>query len=159
MIIYSIDSITNASAAFNASYKLYNDYLIPIIEAIINIITSIIFIYYIGLFGVIIGTIISLIISFIWKPIYLHKKGFKVSIYPYIKFTLYIILLGIISSILSIESYKVINTYIPNISFYHFSLKAVITAICVTSIFFIVYFILSNTFRNFLNRIKTLYGY
>lgn len=157
MTVYIIDSLTNASAAFNASYKLYNDYIVPLIEATVNIVISIIAISYYGLFGVILGTIVSLLISFVWKPFYLHKRGFKVSLSPYIGFTIYTVILGLLAAIPSFLLYNILENYMSVHSFYDFFLKAIITVTYVSFIFFIVFLLFSSIFRNFLKRIKILY--
>lgn len=157
MTVYIIDSLTNASAAFNASYKLYNDYIVPIIEAVVNVVVSIVAISYYGLLGVILGTIVSLLISFIWKPFYLHKRGFKISLSPYIGFTIYTVILGLVAAIPSFLLYNILEDYMSVHSFYGFFLKAIVTVMYISCIFFIVFLSFSPIFRNFLKRIKILY--
>ena len=72
--------------AFLNGYGLFKDIWAPIVEAILNLGISILGGYLWGLPGIISGTTISLlIIVFFWKPYFLFKDGFKLSIYHYIK--------------------------------------------------------------------------
>lgn len=72
-----IGSLTNATAAFVVAHKLFGFIRVPVMEAIINIILSVIGVYYFGLLGVILGTLGSTLLSTIWKPIYLHYWGLR----------------------------------------------------------------------------------
>ncbi|WP_407084741.1 hypothetical protein [Pluralibacter gergoviae] len=55
-----------------------SDVGLPLLEALINILLSIILVHYIGIDGVIIGTLVSnIIVVLILKPIYLYKKALK----------------------------------------------------------------------------------
>jgi len=71
----------------------YQDRFKSLIEAIINLVTSIILVNLIGLPGVIIGTIISTLTTSLWiEPYVLHKHYFKKSMSGYwIKYLIYTI--------------------------------------------------------------------
>lgn len=73
-----VDSFINA-------YGLFFDIWAPAAEAIINVGLSILFGYFWGLTGILGGVLVSqLLIIFIWKPILLHRYGFKQSIAGYV---------------------------------------------------------------------------
>lgn len=63
----------------------YNKYM-PLYESLINLITSIIFVKYFGVAGVMLGTIISSLTTCVWiEPHVLYKYGFKKSAKGYVK--------------------------------------------------------------------------
>lgn len=69
-----------------SSLGLFQDIWAPITELIINIGLSVLLGYYCGLNGILIGIITSLIvIVLVWKPIFLYKKGFKISYLQYVR--------------------------------------------------------------------------
>ncbi len=85
---------------FKYKYAFYNDIHLPIIEVIINLTISIILVQYLGIAGVIIGTIVSNVIVVVFlKTFLVFKRCFKVGIYVYIlelvKNTFFLILSGI----------------------------------------------------------------
>lgn len=82
---------------FKDGSGFYDDIQLPILEALINFVCSIILIHYIGLDGVIIGTIMSnILIICIAKPILVFKRCFNQSIKVYIKiYGSYIVLIVI----------------------------------------------------------------
>lgn len=63
----------------------YNRYM-PIYESIINLVASVILVNYYGVAGVLLGTIISSILTCVWiEPHVLYKYGFGTSIRPFFK--------------------------------------------------------------------------
>lgn len=55
-----------------------SDIELPLLEAIINIIVSLVLVHYLGLNGIVIGTIVSnIIVVMILKPVYLYKNALK----------------------------------------------------------------------------------
>lgn len=103
-----IESFKNGSGFFD-------DIHLPIAEAIINFIFSIVLVYYIGLNGVILGTVVSNItIICIAKPLLVFKKCFDKGTKDYLKiYGLYLI-------------FSVIAFYICNILFKLFFEKALV---------------------------------
>lgn len=64
----------------------FDDIWSPIAEAILNLGLSILFGYFWGLNGILLGVFTSLfIIIFLWKPIFLFHWGFKISYWNYVK--------------------------------------------------------------------------
>lgn len=81
---------------------LYEDRFIPIIESLVNIVVSIIFIHFFGLAGVFIGTITSSILLYVYTyPKFVYKKVLHHSIPEYYKNLLWLISIAMISMILS----------------------------------------------------------
>tara|TARA_R110002096_G_scaffold262999_1_gene456455 strand:+ start:1120 stop:2649 length:1530 start_codon:yes stop_codon:yes gene_type:complete len=63
---------------FKDAYGLFQDVWAPVIQSIINLVTSIILLQYFGLAGILMGTLSAfLIIIMIWRPFYLFKFGFE----------------------------------------------------------------------------------
>lgn len=74
----------------------YNRYM-PIYESLINFIASLVLVNYMGVSGVILGTIISSVLTFVWiEPYVLYKYGFEKSACCYYrKYALYYIMFSI----------------------------------------------------------------
>ncbi len=70
--------IKNPIDKFKEAYGIFGDVYAPIIEAIINLVFSIVLAMKFGLIGIVIGTIVSnTCITFIWKPYVIFKQVFK----------------------------------------------------------------------------------
>ena len=90
----------------NAAGICYEDRFVPIIESIVNIITSIILVKIIGLAGVFIGTIISTMILHLWSfPKYTYSVIFKRKkrqyVYEFLKYTITMIIIWIETALLN----------------------------------------------------------
>ena len=73
----SVDLFINA-------YGLYDDVWAAYAEGITNLVITLIFGYFYGLIGILLGKIVSMLfLVVIWKPYYLYKCGFKESISTY----------------------------------------------------------------------------
>lgn len=96
---------------FKEAFGIFWDKQAPFVEAIINLVISVILVRKIGILGVVIGTIISnIIIIVIWKPYIVFKYGFKEKFVEYIKINLPILVLSVLSICVS-------NTIIDFIKF------------------------------------------
>lgn len=74
----------------------HEDRFVPLLEAFVNIISSIVFLNYFGLAGVFMGTVLSNLVLYLYSyPKYVYKKLFNRSYIDYIKETLGYILLFI----------------------------------------------------------------
>ncbi len=83
----------------------------PIFESIINLIVSIILVKYLGILGVLLGTLTSLITTCLWvEPRVLFKYGFKMGVanyfYKYVKYLLVNITIGILTMRLVMITYS-----------------------------------------------------
>lgn len=89
---------TNISIFREVTGTFYNDRYKPIIESVVNFVVSIVLVHYIGLSGIIIGTVASSLLVALPIEIYVVFKhyfqtGFKKYFYYLIKYTLLIIAL------------------------------------------------------------------
>lgn len=89
--------------SFKNAYQLFADVWAPIIEACLHLGGSIIFGYYWGLNGILLGGLLSqIVIVLIWKPYYTFRKGIKTSPLQY--YLQYILHIGILASIAFIST-------------------------------------------------------
>ena len=144
MVIYFYFKIMKSSilAFKNAAGIFYEDRYIPIIESVINIFASIIFAHYFGLKGILMGTIVSTLVLYVYSyPKFVYEKLFdKSKVSYYIEHFKYFI----VTCIFTIVSYLLNNIIIFD-NFYINALKTII----ITLIIFItiVYFIFHKTIQ------------
>ncbi len=142
----------NIYSFFKDGSGFFDDIQLPISEAVINFILSIVLVQYIGLNGVIIGTIASnILIICIAKPILVFKRCFDKNIKDYIKiYGIYLVLI-----ILSLLSCNFILNFIPlkNINTWF---DWIINGVIVGSITFIIVFIIFLSNRDFRNNLLLL---
>lgn len=89
----------------DAAGLYYADRYKPVFEVIINLVSSILLVRYMGMTGIFVGTIISTITTCFWvEPWILFKNCFdeKVSVYfwNWIKYTIYTLLAGIVTKLI-----------------------------------------------------------
>ncbi|WP_162146928.1 lipopolysaccharide biosynthesis protein [Acholeplasma granularum] len=102
IIIYFVNGMRKTTLSFRDALGLFwQDRYKPIIESIINLLASLLLVYYIGIDGIFLGTLISLLTTCFWiEPLVLYKY-FNVSIINYFKvYFKYVIFLVINASIL-----------------------------------------------------------
>lgn len=144
----TVDNYINA-------YGLFKDVWAPIAEAILNIGLSILFGFYIGLEGVILGVLVSqVLIILIWKPFFLFREGLQIPPSVYFRKITYryflVILIFIISSfILKPFELDKINTV------HNWLIWAIILFVIFT-IVMIATFSIFKGMRSFIWRIKNL---
>ena len=81
-----LNTMRNVVDSFIQAYGLFNDIWAPLVEAILNIGVSIALGAHFGLTGILLGVVISLlVIVFLWKPLFLFRKGIQYNIGFYIK--------------------------------------------------------------------------
>lgn len=101
-----------ATVTFNFGYGLFWDKWAAIIEAIVNLVISLILVKDLGIAGVLIGTFMSnILIVVCWKPYMLFKYGFNKKIGVYIKKLLKVTTITIVSVAISSTIVKFI--YMP----------------------------------------------
>ena len=131
--------------SFKSGAGFFDDTRAPILESIINLVTSIILGLKLGLDGVIIGTVISNItIILIYKPILVFKRCFDRNIKDYIKIygnylILIIISLFICNFILKFIPLKIVNSWFDWI----------INGVIVGSITFVIMFVIFLSNKDF----------
>ena len=86
IFIFFILQVRQPIDSFKQAYGLYDDIWSPVIQSVINLIFSILFVIKYGVLGVFLGTLISqFIIVMLWRPYYVFKYGFKISHWIYWK--------------------------------------------------------------------------
>lgn len=118
---YFVQYMRKATLMFrDATGTFYNDRFLPLIEGVINIILSIVLLKWLGLFGVILATIITNItINYIFEPMILYKNAFdknslKFIIKNYVYFVLFSIILLVFDKINIVNQNYTIGNLILN---------------------------------------------
>lgn len=155
VINFYLNGMRKTTLAFRDAMGLYwQGKTKPIIEAIINLIASILLAKKFGILGVILGTIISnLFINMWWEPLVLFKYGFKAKVRDfYFKMFFYSFLTLILGYIVYIISENIIVGYtIVNLIF-----KLLFSNILVI-IVLIIFFGKKSEFNYYLELIKKIY--
>lgn len=97
LIIIAFINLTRTNSIFLSAYGLFHDIWAPLTEAVLNLGLSILFGYYYGLPGILLGVVISLLlVVYGWKPYFLYRCGFKESIWEYVlHYIKYLLLIGV----------------------------------------------------------------
>lgn len=84
-----INIVRNMIGVFKNNYGFFDDIHLPIIESVINLVSSLILVKYLGLNGVILGTLLSnIIVVMFLSPILVFKKCFEKSTKDYLYYIL-----------------------------------------------------------------------
>ncbi len=96
LVIFLINGMRRITMAYRDSLGLYwYDRYKPIFESIINLVISIILAKTIGIAGVFIGTLVSLILTSFWvEPYVLYKYGFNIKLREYFKKYAFYVVIG-----------------------------------------------------------------
>ncbi|MGL5634252.1 MAG: lipopolysaccharide biosynthesis protein [Sarcina sp.] len=140
----------NTVDRFRGAYGIFWDVYAPLIEAVINLVLSVILIIKIGVIGVLIGTFVSnVVIVLLWKPYTVYKEGFKISVGKYfVKFAL-----NIITAVVAVIIANFIRTYILTLigtglnPWLEFIINGMITGIVISIVAAGIYLI-QKDFRN-----------
>lgn len=146
-INYYIDLVRWILEAYKTGSGFFDDIQSPILEAIINLVFSIILGIKYGLDGIIMGTIISnVLVIMIYKPILVFKRCFDKGVKKYIKiYGNYLILLIISLILLNIATKPFIRTDIN--TWIDWIIYATTISVITGVVLFIV-FLLNKEFRN-----------
>ena len=152
VINFFIVSSRSAYGAFKeAAGIFYEDRFIPIIESLLNIVLSIIFVKKFGLMGVFMGTVASGLVLWCYSyPKYVYKNLFGRSYYDYIKETIYylivfVLIAGFSYSLAILISFE--NIYLQFIS-------NVLIALIVPNVIMLLLFSKDENFKYFINMLK-----
>lgn len=140
---------------FKEGSGFFDDVHLPVAEVTINLVCSLTLVYYIGLNGVILGTITSnIIVILIARPALVFKRCFDKNIGDYIKiYGNYLIL--VITSLLASNFIINLIKFNENISWINWFIQAVIVGSITTIITFTV-FLSNKDFRSILLETKKL---
>lgn len=149
-----IQSFRGITDIFKDGSGFFDDIHLPIAEAVINFVVSIILVHYIGLNGIIIGTICSNVsIICIAKPILVFERCFDKKLKDYIKVYSGYLFKVILSLILVILITKFIKINIVS-SWINWILNGMIMLV-ISTISVVVVFLGDKDFRKILNDINT----
>ena len=132
----------------NASGEFYRDRFAPLFEGAINLVISLILVRYIGLAGVLIGTVVSNFAVIFWtQPYVVYKYVFKKPLHEYFARYFKYILVGIIPLILTMA----LTYYLKaDVTFLSFIINCFIN-ILVINIFYLIVFWRTEEFQFFKN--------
>ena len=155
-ILFFINISRNTVDLFLGTQGMCKDIWAAILETCLNLGGSIVLGYFFGLNGIISGVIFSLaIIVLIWKPIFLFREGFKVSVFKYVKLYISHVVIA-----LFVSSVVVWMCGLIEISPYDGWKSLILYAICVMGLFFAIYsvilYITMPGIRDFVKRIKSI---
>ncbi len=150
---FIVSSRSTYGAFKEAAGIFYEDRFVPIIESLLNIVLSIIFVKKFGLMGVFMGTIGSGLVLWCYSyPKYVYNKLFGGKIYDYMKETIYyfiifILIAGFTYSLAILISFD--NVYLQFIS-------NVLIALIVPNVIMLLLFSKDENFKYFINMLKGL---
>ncbi len=149
---FYITGMQSVTTSFRNAYGLFwKAKYRPLVMIAINLIVSIILVHFMGIAGVVLGTIISRLVTVAWiDPYIVYHYGFQQSAKHY--FTKYIYFLLILIGT-TFFTYWVVN-WIPNKNLIWFFLKAVLCFLIVNVLFYFL-FRKSEDFKYFYEKIKS----
>ncbi len=152
MINLFVQSFRGITDIFKDGSGFFDDIQLPISEAVVNFILSVVLVQYIGLNGVIIGTIASnILIICIARPIMVFKRCFNRNIKDYIKiYGNYLILI-----IVSLLSCNFILKFIP-LKVVNLWFDWIVNGITVGSITFVTVFVIFLSNKDFRSNLLLL---
>ena len=148
---FIVSSRSTYGAFKEAAGIFYEDRFVPIIESLLNIVLSIIFVKKFGLMGVFMGTVASGLVLWCYSyPKYVYKNLFGRSYYDYIKETIYylivfVLIAGFSYSLAILISFE--NVYLQFIS-------NVLIALIVPNVIMLLLFSKDENFKYFINMLK-----
>lgn len=148
---FIVSSRSTYGAFKEAAGIFYEDRFVPIIESLLNIVFSVIFVKKFGLMGVFMGTVASGLVLWCYSyPKYVYKNLFGRSYYDYIKETIYylivfVLIAGFSYSLAILISFE--NVYLQFIS-------NVLLALIVPNVIMLLLFSKDENFKYFINMLK-----
>ena len=88
---------SNSCQAFLAGYRLFGFVSVPIMEAVANVVVTIIAIHFWGLNGAAWGGVATGLICSVWKPVYLFRYGFCQNMKEYLFYALKLFFVTIVT--------------------------------------------------------------
>lgn len=108
LIMLSVNFYIQGMRKTNVSFKdaagiFYEDRFVPIIESVVNIIASIVLVKYFGLSGIIMGTVLSSLVLYIYSfPKFMYKKIFNKSYFEFYKIHIYYLVITMFIALITI---------------------------------------------------------
>lgn len=156
LISFVLSIIRGVTDDFLYAYGLFGDVWAPFVEAIILIVVAIIGGRLWGLEGTLLGSIVSsVIIIYVWKPYYLFKKGFKLSVwlywYEFLKYLLVVSISFYLSNLL-LDAFPLHFSIYTN--WLDLFIYAIILIILLTLVLGTFLLVTTNSMKNLLCRLK-----
>lgn len=132
-----VEGLRKLLSTYRTNYGLFvQAKYLPLVGMILNIVISVILVQYIGIFGVLLGTLLSNLLTFIWfDPYVLYKKIFKEKVWKfYLTNILYVGVFAIIALIC-----KLIFNFINLSGILGFVVKGVILVVISLIVVFIIF--------------------
>lgn len=130
----------------------HEDRFAPLVQAIINLVFSIVLVKNFGIFGVFLGTLISaLAVPFWTTPYFVYKKVFNKTLIEYYKSYSYYLIVGLGAFLIT----KMVCSIIPSETFLNIILLALV-CLSVPNIFYIIIFYKTDEFKYLLSIIKNI---
>ena len=140
---------------FINGFGLFKDVWAAWTEASINIVLSVVLGYYYGLVGIVIGTVVStLLIVGLWKPYYLFRDGFKISVWKYWKDVFIYISLFAVSALIIFPLHKFLK---ETVDFVIFGLNSFIIFIVFAIVYGVFMYFLSPGLKGVVLRFSTIF--
>ena len=134
---------------FIQTYGLFkDDRKLMIRGAILNLIVSIILVQFIGIEGVLIGTLLTQLSYWIARTILVHKKALQTELYPYLRKSFIFFAISLLNAVLLIR----LNSFISGISLMNFIISILVGSL-ITSIIPVLLTFKTHEFRT----IRTTY--
>lgn len=150
--------IKSPTERFKVAYGIFQDRYAPFIEAIINLVFSLILVKKIGVSGVVLGTVISNIcIIYFWKPYITFKEGFKKKYIKYLFISTKLMLIGLLGMIVSYKLITVINLSV--FTWLDLIIEFIVLSIVATVVHFLIFFAnkdFRQSFKEIYSRIKMI---
>jgi O-antigen/teichoic acid export membrane protein len=152
VIIFFILQVRQPVDSFKQAYGLYADIWSPLVQSILNLVISIIFVVKFGVIGVFVGTIISqIIIVMLWRPFYLFTSGFKIGSSIYWKgFSFHLLYLFIACACFFFISDFLDLKNSSNLLF--LIIKVLKSGLIFSTIYFLILILFSEGFKNLISR-------
>lgn len=156
VINFYVQGMRKTNSVFKeAAGIFYEDRFVPLLESLINIVSSIIFAKLFGLVGVFIGTLLSSLALFLYSyPVFVYKKLFNRKYSEFIKIHLKYLVISIFITAITVLLINCIN--LSNLI-----LQLIINAlvcIIVPNIIYIILFRKTEEFKYYLNLAKQLFN-
>ncbi len=153
LLIFALNIIRGTTDQFISAFGLFKDTWAPITEIVIFILAALIGGHFWKLEGLLFGSITSLlIIVYGWKPYFLFKQGFKISIWNYwLNFIKYILITAI-SFIILINLDLVIKFNLTYNEWEQFIKYAIFIGVSISIIHFLLLYYFSCGMKDVTNR-------
>ena len=155
-LVFFVDNLRSVVDTYINAYGMFWDVWSPVAEAFINISMSILLGCFLGLSGILVGTLLSLLLVIhIWKPFFLFQYGLHLSIFTYISLLLKH-LLCLVSTIVSFELFNSIVNGLNNSTISGFIIYMLVVVLFNGIVLYTMLLLLENSMRRFTRRILLL---